>query len=181
MRLSPSGDSNRSRAARVSTLVVMRRTAFSFAIILALALSACGTKSAPPAGPDTNQTQGNGTTGVPDACALLTTARLGELLGIEPGQGQPTSVSPDRSVCFYDNNVITAVEIAANYDASRRIIEENGSTTTDIPGVGKGAFFDSNGQVVAKGERFFVGVTASVSKDRMTDAARELLAAAEAA
>jgi hypothetical protein len=161
-------------------MAVMRRTAHSFAVILALALSACGTESAPPAGPVTNQTQANGTTGVPDACSLLTTARLGELLGIEPGQGQPRSVSPNRSVCFYDN-VITAVEIAANYDASRRIIEENGSTTTDIPGVGTGAFFDSNGQVIAKGERFFVGVTASVSKDRMTDAARELLAAAEAA
>jgi hypothetical protein len=161
----------------------MKRTALSLAFIVTLAVSACGTENAPPAGPGAGngQTQGTGTTGVPDACSLLTAARLGELLGTDPGQGQSTSVSPKRSVCFYSNGVITAVEIAANYEASRSIIEANGSTTTDIPGVGTGAFFDSNGQVIAKGERFFVGVTSSVSQEKLTDAARELLAAAEAA
>ena len=155
----------------------------SLAFVLTLAVSACGTDNAPPAGPGpgNGQSQGTGTTGVPDACSLLTATRLNELLGIDPGQGQPTSVSPDRSVCFYSSGVITAVENAANYEASRSIIEANGSTTTDIPGVGTGAFFDSNGQVIAKGQRFFVGVTSSASKEKMTDAARELLAAAEAA
>jgi hypothetical protein len=90
-------------------------------------------------------------------------------------------ISPDRSVCIYANGVITAVEIAANYDGSRRLIEANGSTTTDIAGVGSAAFFDSNGQVLAKGERYFVAVTFSGPTEKLTEAARELLAAAEAA
>jgi len=131
--------------------------------------------SAPAGQPDTDAG------GVPDACSLMSAARLGELLAVDPGSGQSQSVSPDRSVCFYDGGVITAVEIAGNYEASRKIIEDNGSTTTDIAGLGTAAFHDSNGQVIAKGEKFFVGVTAVAPADRLADAARELLAAAEAA
>jgi hypothetical protein len=154
----------------------MRRTALSLALVLALATAACSDKN----GAATNQST-NGTGSTPNACTLLTAQRLAELLGTDPGQGDPQSVSPDRSVCIYANNVITAVEIAANYEASRRLVEENGSTTTDIPGVGSAAFFDSNGQVVAKGNRYFVAVTFSGPKEKLTEAARELLAAAEAA
>ena len=152
----------------------MRRTALSLALVLALATAACSDKN----GPATNQNNaGNGST--PNACSLLTSQRLGELLGTDPGQGEPQSVSPDRSVCIYSNGVITAVEIAANYEASRQLVEANGSTTTDIAGVGSAAFYDSNGQVVAKGERYFVAVTFSGPKEKLTEAARELLTAAE--
>jgi hypothetical protein len=167
----------------------MSRSLALIPIVLIALLAGCDGQNSPTtAGPNADadssapaEASGSESNAVPDACALMTAARLGALLGVDPGSGEPRSVSPDRSVCFYSTGVITAVEIAANYEASRRIIEDNGSTTTDIAGVGTAAFYDSNGQVIAKGEKYFVGVTAVVPADRLTDAARELLAAAESA
>jgi len=104
-----------------------------------------------------------GETDVPDACSLISSADLSELLGADQGPGNPQSVSPDRSVCFFEAGTITSIEIAANYQASRDIIEADPSrNVTDVSGVGAEAFFDDLGgvaQLVAKGERYFVGVT----------------------
>jgi hypothetical protein len=155
-------------------------------MLLIVLVVGCGNENAaaPNAGGSTTpavQSGEDAARGVPDACSLMTSARLTELLGTDAGSGDPQSVSPDRSVCFYSGGVITAVEIAGNYEASRRIIEDNGSTTTDIAGLGTAAYYDSNGQVIAKGEKVFVGVTASASMEQLTEAARELLTAAEAA
>ena len=118
--------------------------------------------------------------GVPDACTLITPADLTAILGTEHGTGEPHSVSPARSVCMYPNGTITAVEIAGDYEASRRIIEENGSKTQDVAGVGKAAFYDPNGQLIAKGDKVFVAVTVfGVDIDKMKAAAAKMLDAAE--
>ena len=100
---------------------------------------------------------------VPDACTLISSPELSELLGGDQGTGSTQSVTADRSVCFFESGTITAVEIAGNYAASRAIIEDDPSrTVTDVSGVGQEAFFDDLGgvgQLVAKGERYFVAVT----------------------
>jgi hypothetical protein len=163
----------------------MSRAALPIALLLTALVAGCGSGETPST-PGVGQTPSVGQTadapdGVPDACSLITAARLGELLGSDPGDGQPQSVSPDRSICIYSGGVITAVEVAGNFEASRKIIEDNGSTTTDVPGVGNAAFFDSNGQLVAKGDRVFVAVTASAPTEKLSDVARELLAAADQA
>jgi hypothetical protein len=120
-----------------------------------------GTASPTSPTPATSETAGE--TGVPDACSLLSSADLSELLGVDQGPGNPQSVSPDRTVCFFEAGTITSVELAANYQASRDIIEADPSrNVTDVSGVGEEAFFDDLGgvaQLVAKGERYFVGVT----------------------
>ena len=77
-----------------------------------------GTASPTPT-PATSETAGE--TGVPDACSLISSADLSELLGLDKGPGNPQSVSPDRSVCFFESGTITSVEIAASYQASRNI------------------------------------------------------------
>jgi hypothetical protein len=116
---------------------------------------------------------------VPPACDLVSTEELSAHLGVDVGVGEESSVSPQRSVCFYPTGVITAVEVAENYEASRAVIEEMGSTTEDIPGVGRGAFYDANGQVIVLGERYFVAVAAyPPDRGRLTEAAKVLLAAA---
>ena len=100
---------------------------------------------------------------VPDACTLISSAELSDLLGSEQGQGNTQSVTADRSVCFFESGTITAVEIADNYEPSRAIVEDDPSrTVTDVTGVGQDAFFDDLGgvgQLVAKGKRYFVAVT----------------------
>jgi hypothetical protein len=100
---------------------------------------------------------------VPDACTLISSAELSDLLGSDQGNGATQSVTADRSACFFESGTITAVEIADNYEPSRAIIQDDPSrTVTDVSGVGQDAFFDDLGgvaQLVARGERYFVAVT----------------------
>lgn len=114
---------------------------------------------------------------VPDACTLITPAELSQFLGTTVSdEGTPQSVSPDRSICIYEGGVITAVEIAANYDGTRERIEAEGRTTTDVAGVGERAFYDDAGQIVASGETVFVAITASgVPPEQLAGAARIML------
>lgn len=124
-------------------------------------------------------TQSYGAEGVPDACTLITPAELSTLMGSEHGTGRPQRVSPDRSTCMYPNGTITAVEIAENYEATRGLIEGQGRKTQDVPGVGKAAFYDEAGQLVATGERMFVAVTAfGVDLEKLKQVALALLKAA---
>ncbi len=134
---------------------------------------------ATPGAPSGGGTGGGGGQ-LPDACTLITAGRLSQLLGIQVGTGTSAGVSADRSVCIYGGGTITGVEVASHYDTTRVLIEDDGGRkTTDIPGLGKRAFFDEAGQVVASGDRVFVVVTASgVSQDKLIAAARELLVAA---
>lgn len=113
--------------------------------------------------PIDSQTVSPAASSVPDACTLISSAELSDLLGSDQGQGTTHSVTADRSMCFFESGTITAVEIADNYAASRAIIENDPSrTVTDVSGVGQEAFFDDLGgvaQLVAKGEQYFVAVT----------------------
>ena len=106
---------------------------------------------------------------VPDACTLITSEELSEYLESDQGTGQSMSVSPDRSICVFPTGTITAVEIAENYDASRRAIEQQGFTTEDVSGVGNSAFFENAGggiaQLVAQGDDVFVAVPSSFDGD----------------
>jgi hypothetical protein len=148
--------------------------------------SGCGTTADPGAGPPvvpgSAGTSGGGATGsgaVPDACALITSAQLAQILGSDPGPGQTGGADPRRSICIYQSGTITAVEVAANYAASRRIIEDMGRKTTDVPGVGTAAFYDEAGQLVASGRTVFVAVTAAgVSQDKLVEVCRAMLVAA---
>ncbi|MGH8837419.1 MAG: hypothetical protein ACRDWG_20865 [Actinomycetes bacterium] len=113
--------------------------------------------------PQPTLTESPAASSVPDACTLISSAELSDLLGSEQGKGTTRSVTADRSVCFFDSGTITAVEIADNYEASRAIIEDDPSrTVTDVSGVGQEAFFDDLGgvaQLVARGEQYLVAVT----------------------
>lgn len=138
------------------------------------------------ASPTTANTDAGSTTtnpptaeGVPDACGLLEAAELSALIGFDVGEGDSQSVSPDRSICIYSLGALTAIEIAENYELSRRLIEEDGRETEEIPGLGKGAFYDPYGQVVALGDRYFVAITAGETVDVLTQVAAALLEAAE--
>jgi hypothetical protein len=102
----------------------------------------------------------DGLTSLPDACALITSDQISELLGSTQGRGQTTGTNPQRSVCFYPSGVITTVEIVENYGASRSAAARAGRKTTDVGGVGKAAYYDEAGRLVATGERVFVTVTA---------------------
>ena len=157
----------------------MSRAGILLASVLVISLSAgCGGDSGPTAAspptavqsasvsqqpPIASQTGSPVASSVPDACTLISSAELGELLGGVQGAGSTQNVTADRSVCFFESGTITAVEIADNYAASRAIIEDDPSrTVTDVSGVGQEAFFDDLGgvgQLVAKGERYFVAVT----------------------
>ncbi|HKA69832.1 MAG TPA: hypothetical protein VKG85_12030 [Actinomycetes bacterium] len=154
----------------------MSRSAVLLVSALVISLSAgCGDDSGPDAAssppitaqsagtPQPTPSQSPVASLVPDACTLISSAELSDLLGSEQGNGSTQSVMADRSVCFYEAGTITAVEIADNYEPSRAIIENDPSrTVTDVTGVGDDAFFDDLGgvgQLVAKGEHYFVAVT----------------------
>ena len=159
--------------------MIRRMLVASALLALGLSVGGCADSGGGPnaeASPAVSVPGGAGNEGVPDACGLVAREKLQEILGFDPGDPTPNSVSPDRSVCIYSNGVITAVEIAENYEASRDIIESNGSTTTDVAGIGTGAYYDSNGQLIAKGQRYFVGFAAGgVSIERMTEVVKIML------
>jgi hypothetical protein len=113
--------------------------------------------------------------GVPDACGLISSAELSELLGIEAGEGESQGLSPDRSICIYPAGVITAIELADNYQASRDIIENEGRATQDVPGVGNAAFYDEAGQLVALGDSYFVAITYPAEIALLSEVATRLL------
>jgi hypothetical protein len=112
---------------------------------------------------------------VPDACGLISSSELSELLGIETGEGSAQSGAPERSICIYPAGAITAIEIAGNYQASRDVIENEGRSTEDVPGVGNAAFFDEAGQLIVLGDRYFVAITAGAEIDVLVEVARRLL------
>jgi len=112
---------------------------------------------------------------VPDACGLISAEELSTLLGIDTGEGTTQGTSPDRSICIYPVGVITAIEIAENYEASRDLIENEGRETQDVSGVGNAAFYDEAGQLVALGDRYFVGITAAGDVDVLAQVATRLL------
>ncbi len=118
---------------------------------------------------------------VPDACAVMSPGELSDLLGIDIGEGSPMGAASSRSVCFHADGTVTAIEVAANYQLSRDLIDAEGRTTTDIAGIGEAAFFDPAGQVVALGDRYFVAVTAiGVTEEALAQATAALLEAAHA-
>jgi hypothetical protein len=163
--------------------MIRRLTTIAAALVVALSVTACSADGTPNQGPSPGAANGGqGNQGVPDACGLITTQQLSQLLGQPAGTGTSTSVSPERSVCVYDGGFITAVEVASHYQGSRDSIDEM-STTTDVPGVGKGAFYDANGQLIATGDRVFVAVTAAgVAIPQLVEVVKIMLAnAGEAA
>jgi hypothetical protein len=107
---------------------------------------------------------------VPDACSLIAPEEIEAITGTNPGTGS-TSGSEERSICIYQNGWITAVEWAANYEASKAIIEAE-SEIEPVSGVGVEAFWDPAGQLVALGERSFVGVTIGTGRKAREQAAR---------
>lgn len=159
-------------------------TMIAVAIVLVVA-PACsgddgGDGEAGPSGPTevtgtTTSTGATGTTGgavptgpAPDACALLNADEIEAITGTNPGTGS-TSGSEERSICIYENGLILSVEIAANWDASKELIEQD-RPIEPVSDVGTEAFWDTDGQLVALGEDgFFVGVTIGARND----AARE--------
>lgn len=155
-----------------------------------LATSACTTSdnnnaggAATPTGAGSAGTPAAGTTtksgAVPDACTLITSAQLSQILGADQGTGQSLGSDPRRSICMYQSGTITAVEVAANYEASLRVIQDQGRKTTDVPGVGTAAFYDEAGQLVVKGTNVFVAVTAAgVSQDKLIAVCKVMLTAA---
>jgi hypothetical protein len=166
-------------------------------VLLAIALVSCGsqattttqdsdspienaTTSAPDsvttatAAPDATA-DGQADVAVPDACALISSSELSELLGIETGEGSAQSGAPERSICIYPAGAITAIEVAGNYQASRDVIENEGRATEDVPGVGNAAFFDEAGQLIVLGDRYFVAITAGAEIDVLVEVARRLL------
>lgn len=161
------------------------RAVHLFTALLLVAAAACSADTPPnppattlttTAGPGESPATG-GSGAVPDACGLITSAELSQFLGMSvTGDGNSQSVGPDRSICIYDGGVITAVELASNYEPSRSRIEAEGRTTTDVPGVGAKAFYDEAGQLVASGDQVFVAITASgVPVEMMVEAAKVML------
>ncbi|MCI0688146.1 MAG: hypothetical protein L0Y54_13045 [Sporichthyaceae bacterium] len=143
------------------------------------------TPGTPASTPSTPEPTG-GAGGVPDACTLISSAKLSDLLGSDQGTGQQQSLTPQRSVCMYESGTITAVEIAANYEASRDLIANDSShVMSNVGGVGNEAFFDDVGgvgQLVAKGDRFFVAVTFVYEhRDSSIETAKQIAAAMLAA
>jgi hypothetical protein len=165
--------------------------------LLAIALVSCGsqattttqdadspTENATTSAPDSVTTataapvttaDSQGDVAVPDACGLISSSELSELLGIETGEGAAQSGAPERSICIYPAGAITAIEIAGNYQASRDVIENEGRATEDVPGVGNAAFFDEAGQLIVLGDRYFVAITAGAEIDVLVEVARRLL------
>jgi hypothetical protein len=95
----------------------------------------------------------------PDACSLVTAGQIAEITGLDPGAGAPSG-GGERTICIYGSGLITAVEVAENYEASKAIIESE-REIEPVTGVGVEAFWDPAGQLVALGDEFFVGVTLS--------------------
>ena len=93
----------------------------------------------------------------PDACAVISGEEIASITGADPGAGTPGGGGA-RTVCFYETGLITAVEVAGNYEASKAIIEDM-RPIEPVSGVGNEAFWDSASQLVALGEEFFVAVT----------------------
>jgi hypothetical protein len=117
---------------------------------------------------------------VPDACALVSEQDLVATLGASPGAGKPMRVSPDRSTCMYPNGLIVAVEVAKNYEGTKKLIESQGRTTSPVAGVGDAAYWDSAGQLVVKGKKVFIGITQfGAQADKLKPLAAKLLAAAD--
>jgi len=119
------------------------------------------TGAAPPTG-TTGPTEGSGGTEpagpAPDACALISSDEIEAITGMNPGVGS-TSGGEDRSICIYEGGFITSVEIAANYEASKEIIEQD-RPIEPVSDVGTEAYWDTQGQLVALGDDgYFVGVT----------------------
>src|SRR5215207_5268477 len=94
--------------------------------------------------------------GVPDACGLVSEQDLTAALGAPPGEGKAMRVLPDRSTCMYSTGLILAVEVARNYEATKKMIESQGRATTPVSGVGETAYWDPAGQLVVKGKKVFV-------------------------
>jgi hypothetical protein len=118
--------------------------------------------------------------GVPDACTLVGEQDLAAAVGSSPGVGKAMRVSPDRSTCMYSGGLILAVEVAANYDATKKMIEGQGRATTPVAGVGEAAYWDTSGQLVARGKKVFVGVTQFGSTpEKLKPLAAKMLTAAD--
>src|SRR4029453_108420 len=64
--------------------------------------------SQPP--PPASATASPAASSVPDACTLISSAELGDLLGSDQGNGATQSVTADRSACSFESGTITAAE-----------------------------------------------------------------------
>lgn len=93
----------------------------------------------------------------PDACALISSEQIAGIIGSDPGAGTSAGGGP-RAVCFYETGLITSVETADNYEATKATIEGMRSIEP-VSGVGTEAFWDGAGQLIALGDGFFVAVT----------------------
>jgi hypothetical protein len=168
----------------------MNRTRFDYArsivIFVTLVLAACGgettatsTPTTGPAGESTTtaaESSPSASDGVPDACGLIAEDQLSEILGVPVGAGSGQGASTDRSICIYaTSGVITSIEVADNYELSRQIIEDDGRATEDVSGVGTAAFYDEAGQLIARGDRYFVGISAAGDIETLKLVAARLL------
>jgi hypothetical protein len=161
--------------------------ALSIMFVVMLVVAGCGgemgatsTTSTGASGESTttdSETPPSTSDGVPNACALIGEDELSEILGVTVGLGSGSGASTDRSICIYGTSgVITAIEIADNYELSRQIIEDDGRATEDVSGVGIAAFYDEAGQLIALGDRYFVGISAAgVDIETLKQAAARLL------
>jgi len=175
---------------------VGRRRILAALLMVGLVLSACGDDeggggaSSPStlAGDDgtVEGTTGDGDGGeVPDPCTLVDASVLNDALGSDPGSGTVQGPVPDvRKVCLYPTGLILAVEDAANYEVSVDLIREDplGATISDVDGVGLEAiwqdFGGGLGQLVARGDAYFVGVSVPAEGQAAAQAIAEAMLAA---
>jgi hypothetical protein len=120
-----------------------------------------------------------------DPCVLLSAEEIEAITGSNPGASEVQAAVPDqRKVCFFDNGLILAIEVGENYEPSVALIRYNseGSTITDVEGVGEAAIWQDYGngigQFVALGSNgLFVGVSVPAGGQEVGQAlAEEMLA-----
>lgn len=126
-----------------------------------------------------------GSSEVPDPCELLSAELIiRPILGVDPGQPALTTEDPAvRKLCLFSTGLFLEIEVAENYDRSVAQIRlpEAGATTQDLTGVGQEALLSNYGdgvfQVVARDDRYYVGVTGVITAEQATELASSMLAA----
>jgi hypothetical protein len=103
---------------------------------------------------------------LPDPCALIPTRELTDLFGKNVGTAR-SGTEQGRRVCTYRAVVNLAVADVAGFDTAVDDVRENagGGAVVDVDDVGSQAIwqdFGSAGQLLAKGDRYFVGVTVAI-------------------
>ena len=146
-----------------------------FCCALLLLLGACNGDDGG-SGSGSNRTEGT----APNACEAISADELSEIAGKDQGKANDMTAADSRSVCLYDSGTILAIEVAGNYEATRAVAGEQGTKTEDVDGVGKKAYTDPSGQIVALGDNYFVAVTVrDADQEKNKEVAKKMLEAIE--